>query len=253
MDGCNAATGCTHTANNAACNDGLPCTADACNPASGCVTFPLPAGTACNDGDVCGYPDACNGSGVCVSGGPANHFVISQFQLAGNNELDEFVELYNPTSSPISLTGMFLHYRANGGTHTVFTLPGATIQPHRFYLIGSSGYTGSPSPDVTQSVFFAPLPPTSPGGTFYLVQGAASFSGPTCPTSAQIIDRVGWGTGSGSCPEGGMPTQVPGLNSSVIRKPHGACGNGRDTNNNGADFLPAAIEQPRNSSSPPVP
>ena len=123
---------------------------------------------------------------------------------------------------------MFLHYRANGGTHTAFTLPGVTMQPHRFYLIGSSSYGGPMAADVTQSVFLAPLQPTSPGGTFYLVRGPSSFSGTTCPVSAQIIDRVGWGSGTGSCPKGGAPAFAPPLGSSVMRKPTGPCGNGRE-------------------------
>jgi hypothetical protein len=50
------------------CNDGLQCTADSCNPATGCVYTNLAAGTTCTDGDACTSGDACDGNGVCVSG-----------------------------------------------------------------------------------------------------------------------------------------------------------------------------------------
>ncbi|TMB09264.1 MAG: hypothetical protein E6J71_28445 [Deltaproteobacteria bacterium] len=93
-DGCNPATGCTHTNNtnpcddgNACttgdtcsggtcvggaapnCDDGNVCTTDGCNPATGCThtnnTNP------CNDGNPCTTGDACSG-GTCV-GGPAKN------------------------------------------------------------------------------------------------------------------------------------------------------------------------------------
>ncbi len=49
------------------CNDGNPCTDDACNPAEGC--FFVDNDVPCNDGDVCTVSDQCAG-GVCA-GGPA--------------------------------------------------------------------------------------------------------------------------------------------------------------------------------------
>ena len=51
------------------CNDANPCTSDGCNPASGCTHTPnnLP----CNDGNACTTADACSG-GACVGGPPPN-------------------------------------------------------------------------------------------------------------------------------------------------------------------------------------
>ena len=63
-DSCNPATGCVHTNNTAPCNDGLLCTSgDVCSGGS-C------AGTAinCNDSNVC-TNDSCNpATGLCVHG-----------------------------------------------------------------------------------------------------------------------------------------------------------------------------------------
>ena len=47
------------------CNDSNVCTADRCNPASGCVNDPVPRnGFVCDDGDLCTSGDVCSG-GVC--------------------------------------------------------------------------------------------------------------------------------------------------------------------------------------------
>ena len=51
-----------------ACDDDNPCTADGCDPASGC-THPDLDGAPCDDGEVCTTGDAC-GAGAC-HGGPA--------------------------------------------------------------------------------------------------------------------------------------------------------------------------------------
>jgi hypothetical protein len=47
------------------CDDGNPCTADACNPASGCVFTPVPNGQSCSDLDFCNGMETCQ-SGTCV-------------------------------------------------------------------------------------------------------------------------------------------------------------------------------------------
>jgi Dictyostelium (slime mold) repeat len=50
------------------CDDGSPCTDDACDPATGlCSHTPLPAGTSCGDlsSGICDSPDACDGAGLC--------------------------------------------------------------------------------------------------------------------------------------------------------------------------------------------
>ena len=48
----------------ASCNDGNPCTSDACDAALGCVHGPV-TGPACNDGDPCTVNDVCT-AGVCA-------------------------------------------------------------------------------------------------------------------------------------------------------------------------------------------
>src|SRR5262249_54261896 len=51
------------------CVDNNPCTADSCDPISGCVFAPVPDGTACS-GTVCGSASTCR-QGMCIpSTGP---------------------------------------------------------------------------------------------------------------------------------------------------------------------------------------
>jgi len=49
------------------CNDGNPCTADTCEPSTGCVRTPVPSGAPCNDQNACTVGDACI-RGACVGG-----------------------------------------------------------------------------------------------------------------------------------------------------------------------------------------
>jgi hypothetical protein len=97
-DACNPSTGVSHTplANGISCSDGNacngvekcngsgtcqpgtapavddgnPCTADSCNPATGVVHSPVAAGTSCSDGNVCNGLETCNGASVCLAGTP---------------------------------------------------------------------------------------------------------------------------------------------------------------------------------------
>jgi len=53
-------------ANDAACDDGDPCTTDTCDPLAGCSHTAAPAGTACqDDGNPC-TADVCDGADACT-------------------------------------------------------------------------------------------------------------------------------------------------------------------------------------------
>ncbi len=68
--------GGTCTGKPISCNDGSPCTADACDPATGCTHAPTNNGLACSDGNACTSGDAClngacKGTGIgCNDGNP---------------------------------------------------------------------------------------------------------------------------------------------------------------------------------------
>jgi RHS repeat-associated protein len=49
-------------------DDGNPCTADSCDPATGVAHVPVAAGTSCSDGNACNGLETCNGAGTCQPG-----------------------------------------------------------------------------------------------------------------------------------------------------------------------------------------
>ncbi len=51
------------------CNDGNPCTADACDAAIGCTAAPVADGTGCSDGNACNGGETCQ-AGSCAAGTP---------------------------------------------------------------------------------------------------------------------------------------------------------------------------------------
>jgi len=53
-------------------DDGNPCTADSCDPATGVAHSPLAAGASCADADLCNGAEACDGSGSCSPGQPVS-------------------------------------------------------------------------------------------------------------------------------------------------------------------------------------
>jgi hypothetical protein len=66
LDACDMASGCTHTAQNAACDDGNICTSDSCDAVKDCQHGTVP-GSCSLPGDVSCSADVCN-SGVCQAG-----------------------------------------------------------------------------------------------------------------------------------------------------------------------------------------
>jgi predicted extracellular nuclease len=152
---------------------------------------------------------------------------------AGASYVNKFVELYNPTSSAVSLTGETLQYRAPTSTvvpsgSQVFALSG-TVAAHGHFLVQlpGNGTNGDalPTPDLSTG---GSVNPGAGGGTLYV---AASATG-VLPTDGTVIDKIGWGTSNS--PEGTAATG----NSVTLSYQRSAAGT--DTDNNAADFPVAA-------------
>ena len=185
-------------------------------------------------------------------GGGADHLVISEIQTNGDGGTpvdDEFVELYNPTGSAVSLVGWSLQYKKDTGTtYLVQSLTGSvpsSIAAGGYILVARSAYNNTSVPaNLTNTGFQL----GASGGNVYLVQGTSGLS--SC-SAASVIDRVAWGTGN--CPET-VKAAAPAANGSIERLPGASdplCGNGIDTDDNSADFAVRATSDPQNSSSPP--
>jgi len=176
---------------------------------------------------------------TCVAGGggggtvvlKVNEFMTGTTGAAAN----EFVEVANVGTATADVSGFRLVYRSATGTSDVAlgTFPaGTTIPAGGYYLFGGSGYAGAPAADQSFSFGLA-----STGGGLGLRDADGA-----------LVDSVGYGTGTTNAfveanPAAAPPTvAAPGTSSARLP-------NGRDTNDNSADFGSATPPTPKASNS----
>ncbi|WP_456288954.1 5'-nucleotidase C-terminal domain-containing protein [Paenibacillus sp. AK002] len=170
--------------------------------------------------------------------------VISQVYGGGGNSgavyTHDFIELFNPTSSPVDLTGWKVRYASAAGdfSSSNTTSLSGIIKPYSYLLIQQSGGTiGSflPTPDVQGKLSMG-----GSNGKVDLVNAAGDR-----------IDLIGYGNATLSEKS---PTAALSNSTAAIRKEltFGQNDRGRDTDNNAADFA-VTTPDPRNSSSPATP
>ncbi|MEH6908164.1 Ig-like domain-containing protein [Neobacillus drentensis] len=192
----------------------------------------------------------------------ADHIVISQVFGAGGGGTgsqsspfapykNDFIELYNPTNQPVSLTGWAVQYGSSTGSYSGTTTLSGSIPAHGYYLIaeGSGGSAGIdlPTADATGAITMA-----ATAGKVRLVSSTSPIV---------VVDTVGYGSGTtgfeGDLTLGGGPTASTSNIKSAQRRPYANVdpapnkGNAWDTDNNAADFYVGAITTVRNSSSAP--
>jgi hypothetical protein len=180
---------------------------------------------------------------AAIAGAVTNHVVIAEFATRGPSAAtDEFVELYNPTDSPIDISGWKLQYNPASGTGWLdrAILPASSSIPARgFFLIANQSYIGSVTPDYTSALWNSGSG-MADNGHSRIITGASAE-----------VDKVGWGTAV--APEGSAaPNHGTTANgNSVERKAtatstadslftggaHMLLGNGQDTNNNSVDYV----------------
>jgi hypothetical protein len=153
---------------------------------------------------------------------------------------NDFIELFNAGFAPQDLSGWSVQYAsATGSGWFVTNLTSVTLQPGQYYLIAeafsANGTNAIPTPDVTGTISMNNL-----NGKVALVNNTTALSG-SCPTGANIIDFVGYGTNA-NCNEGGTNTPAPSNTRAVLRGGSGCT----DANNNGTDFT-SGTPNPRNT------
>jgi predicted extracellular nuclease len=170
--------------------------------------------------------------------------VISQVYGGGGNAgatlKNDFIELYNRSTSPVTVTGWSVQYASSAGASWAVTNLTGTIPPGKYYLVqeavGANGTVNLPTPDATGTIAMS-----GTGAKVALVNTTVALTG-TCPTGAAIIDLVGYGPAA-SCFEGTGAAPAITNTTADIRKGGGAT----DTDVNSADFNTGAPD-PRNSS-----
>lgn len=178
-----------------------------------------------------------------------SHIVISEVQLAGGSVTDEFVELYNPTTQPVSLANWRLTKKTSTGSQTnlVANVSG-TIASHGFFLVAHPNYDGSPSADLLYSASSSSI---AADNTVLLYSDAG----------VTLVDKVGFGSAA-DVETSGFSTN-PSAHGSIERKASSGstslslasggidefAGNGEDTENNASDFVLQSVAHPQNSQS----
>ncbi|CAI8892628.1 putative extracellular nuclease [Brevibacillus sp. IT-7CA2] len=188
----------------------------------------------------------------------ADHVVISEVYGGGGNSgalyKNDFIELYNPTDTAVSVGGWSVQYTsATGGTWQTTDLAGS-IPPHGFYLVqqaaGAGGTAELPPPDGVGSIGMS-----GTQGKVALVNHTTPLAGTDVSSQSGVVDMVGFGAattyeGSSPAPATTNPTSVQRISDASGIVPNG--GNGWDTNNNGNDFITGA-PTPKNTQSPVEP
>lgn len=168
--------------------------------------------------------------------------VISEVYGGGGNSgatyKNDFIEIFNRGTSPVSLAGWSVQYASSSGSTWSVTLLSGVIAPGQYYLVqeaaGSGGTAALPMPDASGSINMS-----ATAGKVALVNGTSPLNG-TCPTATDFV-----GFGGANCFEGAGPTAALTNSTAALRKNAGCT----ETNNNNADFSPGA-PTPRNSASP---
>jgi predicted extracellular nuclease len=176
--------------------------------------------------------------------------VISQVYGAnGNSFASDYVELFNASSSAVTVNGWSVQYASAAGVgafNSGSTSISGTLQPGQYWLVKLATTTGTalPNPDFTGTTDLS-----GTAGKVALVNQTAALACNggsiqcTPDQLAHIVDLVGYGTTANFAE--GSPAPAPSKTTAIFRANNGCI----DTNNNAADFT-VGTPAPRNSASP---
>jgi hypothetical protein len=200
-------------------------------------------------------PPAVDAGRPDVGAGSPPSLVISEVRSRGvGGGSDEFVELYNPSTDPVTLD---VSWTLDGRSDTAtsysarWTGTGKIIPAHGHFLLTGSAYTQQPAADES------------------LLTGITDATALRLSHAGVVVDALCYGfdattlmvfVNDPTYVREGMPamnahdnTAGTNVDESIERKPGGTAGNGRDTNDNATDFAALTPSNPQDSASAPAP
>jgi 5'-nucleotidase len=165
---------------------------------------------------------------------------------AGASYTNKFVELYNPTTTTIDVSGWSVQYKSSTGTAITASnnvpLGDHRIEPGKTLLIQAQGNgtttTALPTPDVVSTSL---NPSGSAGGVLALSKSTAALTA-TTPAAMladpNLVDVFGYGTGN-TFEGAAEPAGTYNVTTSLTRS-----ATGTDTDNNANDFAPLSPPSP---------
>ena len=179
--------------------------------------------------------------------------VINEVYGGGGNSgaplTHDFVELYNPGSAPVDLSGWSVQYASSAGTTWSGVIPltgsiaaGATYLVQGASQLGTGTVSNLPPADASGTVNLS-----ATNGNVALVSAASALTcvASACATDPAVVDLVGYGTGQAFAGTAAAP--APSNTTSVNRT------GGANTADNGADFTVAAPTPAASGTTPPPP
>jgi hypothetical protein len=171
--------------------------------------------------------------------------VVSQVYAGGGNAgatyTNDYVELFNRSSSAVTVTGWTVQYASAASTSWTSVPIAGSIRPGGYYLVKlSGGTTGAalPTADATGSANLA-----ASGGKIALSRGSADLTcGGSAGSCTGLEDLVGYGTAVDYEGTDAAPALT---NTTALLRAGGGC---TDTNSNPSDFT-AGDPAARNSAS----
>jgi uncharacterized protein len=173
--------------------------------------------------------------------------VISQVYGGGGNSgatyTNDFIELFNPSSSAVTMTNWHIYYTSAAGTswasnQTTFS---GVIPAQGYFLIKEASQaavgTALPTADATGTTNMS-----ATAGKVALANDATAPGTATCPApGAYLLDVVSWGSTATACEGSQAPGFTSGSTQALQRKSF--------TGNNVSDFQLISPPNPHNSSS----
>ena len=183
----------------------------------------------------------------------SSDIVVSQVYSGGGNAgasyTNDFVELFNPSTAAIDITGWTIQYASAASTTWQATALSGSIPAGRYYLVqlASAAAVGAPlpTPDASGTTNFAVS-----GGKVALVRGTTPLtcgtSAGSCSSNPLVADLLGYGSATDY--EGAAAAPALSSTTAALRAGAGCT----DTGDNSADFIETA-PTPRNSSTAAAP